>query len=233
VIRLRTSRAALFGAMLAIMLIVFMPLRAALGWLALDEQGLSVRRVSGTIWGGTLRDAAYGDLSLGDLRTALAPLPLILGRARLGVEGPSARGSLLVSRHLVGVDRFSAALATGRLFAPLPVTAMDLDGLAVRFRDGRCEAASGRVRATLAGGVAGVTLPPSIAGDARCDAGALLLPLASQAGTESVALRIQGAGRYMADLSIRPADPLAGQRLEQLGFQARGNGYRLSVSGSF
>ena len=37
----------------------------------------------------------------------------------------------------------------------------------------------------------------------RCDSGALLLPLASGPGTEGVALRIFGDGRYEAQLNSR------------------------------
>jgi general secretion pathway protein N len=237
-IALRTRPAALFGAMLLATLLIFLPMRLALGWFGLGEQGLTARRVSGTIWGSTLSEARFGDLTLGDLSARLSPLPLLIGQARVALAGPEAadrslRAALTVSRHLIGVDDATGSLPTGRVFAPLPVTSLDLDDLTVRFRDGRCEAAEGRVRASLGGGAAGVVLPASISGAARCDRGALLLPLASQAGTEAVALRIEGNGRYRAELSIQPADPASAQALEGTGFVAGPDGYRLSVEGRF
>ncbi len=238
-IRLRTGPAALFGGMLLIALIVFLPMRAVLGWVGVGDEGLVARRVSGTIWGATLTEARFGDLALGDLRARLSPLPLLVGRATIAFAGPDSvsarplRGSASVSRHSFGVDHMTATIATGRLFAPVPVASLDLDDVSVRFRDGQCEAAEGRVRATLAGDVGGITLPQSVSGTARCDGTALLLPLASQAGTESIALRIEGAGTYRAELSLRPSDPLAVQKLEQAGFVRGPNGYRLAIEGRF
>lgn len=61
----------------------------------------------------------------------------------------------------------------------------------------------------------------------------MLLPLASQAGAESIELRITGGGRYTAALRIAPADPAAAQRLAGAGFVAGEGGYRLSIEGRF
>lgn len=238
-IRLRTGPAALFGGMLLIALIVFLPMRTVLGWVGVGDEGLVARRVSGTIWGATLTEARFGDLALGDLHARLSPLPLLVGRATIVFAGPESvsakpiSGSASVSRHGFGVDHMTATVATGRLFAPVPVSALDLDDVSVRFRDGQCEAAEGRVRAALAGDVGGITLPQSVSGTARCDGTALLLPLTSQAGTEGIALRIEGGGTYRAELSLRPSDPLAGQKLEQAGFVSGPNGYRLAIEGRF
>lgn len=236
---LRTRPAALFGAMSLIALLIFLPMRLALGWFGLGEQGLVARRVSGSIWGATLSEARFGDLVLGDLSARLSPLPLLLGRARIALTGPDGaatnplEAALTVSRFAVGIDDATGSIATGRVFAPLPVTTLTLDDVTVRFRDGRCEAAEGRVSATLGAAAAGITLPSSIAGSARCDRGALLLPLASQAGTESIALRIEGDGRYRVEFAVQLTDPLLGQRLTEAGFVATTNGYRLSVEGRF
>ncbi|MGJ3629882.1 hypothetical protein AB5I41_29255 [Sphingomonas sp. MMS24-JH45] len=56
----------------------------------------------------------------------------------------------------------------------------------------RARAQTGRVVAALAGDFLGQPLPGSISGTARCDAGALLLPLQSAGGVEGVALRAVG-----------------------------------------
>lgn len=236
-IRLATGPVALFGAMLATALVIFMPMRLVLGWFGAAEQGLVAREVTGSIWGGTLSEARFGDLVLGDLHARLSPLSLLIGRASLALEGPGGEGTpslsgrAFVARHAAGVDDFTGRLATGTAFQPLPVTTIDLDAVTVRFEDGRCLAAEGRVRATLAGDVAGIALPPTVEGAARCDAGALVLPFASVAGTEAVALRIFGDGRYRADVAIRTTDPLAAPRLEASGFTAGPDGYRLSIEG--
>jgi general secretion pathway protein N len=138
-----------------------------------------------------------------------------------------------VSRHGQGVDDLTATLPTGRAFAPLPVTQLVLENVTVHFKDGTCDRAEGRVRAILVGEAAGIALPAELAGIARCDGAALLLPLASQAGAESIELRITGEGRYTAALRIAPADPGAAQRLAAAGFIGGQGGYRLSIQGSF
>lgn len=237
-IRLTTAPAALFGAMLAIALVVFLPMRAALGWFGAGEAGLVARSVSGTIWGATLRDARLGDLALGDLRARLSPWPLFVGRGTIVLEGPAAAlrplsGSASVSRHGFGVEALTASVATGGVFAPVPVSLLDLDAVTVQFRDGQCERAEGRVRATLGGDVGGIALPQAVAGNARCDGKSLLLPLTSQTGSEGISLNIDADGRYRAALSLRPADPLAGAKLEAAGFVANGGGYQLSIEGRF
>ena len=238
-IRLRTRPGVLFCAMLVAAMLVFLPLRLVLGWFGMGDHGLTARRVTGTVWAGTMREASVGGIALGDLRARLSPWPLLIGRARVDIDGrPDApgralRGAISLSRHGTGVDDFTASLATGRLFAPLPVTSLDLDSVTVHFSGDACETAEGRVRATLGDSVQGVALPPSVAGNARCDGTALLLPLTSQAGTESVTLRIDAGGTYQANFLVRPRDPAAAARLEAAGFQPGAAGHRLSVQGRF
>ena len=235
-IRLATGRRALFGALLAAALLLFVPLRAALGVTGLGDAGLTARQVEGSLWGGRLVEARFGAVALGDVGARLAFWPLLLGRARLELAGDGERplhGAVTVSRHGMGIDGMTASLLTGQLFAPLPVTALDLDEATVHFRDGQCERAEGRVRATLAGAAGGVTLPPTLSGPARCDAGALLLPLTSQAGTEAATLRVTGDGRYRVEFALRNPDPATVPKLEAAGFIGGADGYRLGVEGRF
>ena len=238
-LRMTTRPSVLFAAMLFVALIVFLPMRLALGATGLADQGLSARRVGGTIWGGSMIEARFGDVALGDLRVSLSPLALLVGRARLAFEGAGAdgrpiAGAATIGRHAMGIDGVTASLPAATLFAPLPVTTLALEDVTVRFRDGVCEEAGGRVRATMMGEAGGLPLPPMMMGTARCEAGALLLPMTGQGGTEGVNLRIRPDGRYTADLVLTPGDPAAAAKLEQLGFVAgTGGGYRLSAEGRF
>ncbi len=234
-IRLRTGPAALFGALLVVALLVFLPMRLVLGWIGLGDQGFSARTVTGSIWDGRLEEARFGDLALGSLDASLSPLALLLGRARVAIDGDPGviHGAVVLSRHGQGVDELTAMLPTGRAFAPLPVTRLVLEGVTIRFEDGICARAEGRVRATLVGEAGGIALPSELTGTARCDGEALLLPLASQSGAESIAMRITAAGRYTAALRLTPADPAAAQRLAETGFVGGADGYRLSIQGSF
>ncbi|WP_419808827.1 type II secretion system protein N [Sphingomonas sp.] len=235
-VRLATGRVALFGAMLAVCLLALVPLRLVLGVAGVGELGLTARQVTGSLWGGRLVEARFGDVALGDAKARLAFWPLLIGRARVELDGDGVRplhGALTVGRHGFAVDDMTASLLTGQLFAPLPVTALDLDDTSVHFRDGQCETADGRVRVTLAGEAAGVPLPPVLSGPARCEAGALLLPLASAAGTETATLRVFGDGRYRVEFALRAMDPTVAVRLERAGFVGGAQGYRLAVEGRF
>ena len=237
-IRLTTRPAALFGAMLVATMIISLPMRAALGWIGAGDDGLAARSASGSVWAGRLTDVRFGGLTLGDMDAAVSPLALLIGQARIALDGRDParpiHGAASLSRHGVAIDSMTAHILTGPLFAPVPVSAIDLDTVSVRFRDGQCESADGRVTATLAsGGIAGIVLPASLSGPARCDDGALTVPLVSQAGTEGIAIRISGTGSYRAALSLRPGDPAAVARLIAAGFVEQGGTYRLSVEGRF
>lgn len=234
-IRLATGPAALFGGLMLVALLVFLPMRLVLGWAGLGDQGFSARTVSGSVWAGRLNEARFGDLALGSLDASVSPFALLIGRARIALDGDPGllHGAITLSRHGQGVDDVTATLPTGRAFAPLPVTELGLENVTVHFADDTCDRAEGRVRAKLVGEAAGVALPSELSGVARCDGGTLLLSLASQAGTESIELRITGAGRYTAALRIAPTDPTAAQRLAAAGFVAGQGGYRLSIEGRF
>ncbi|QNE30739.1 type II secretion system protein N [Sphingomonas sp. NBWT7] len=238
-LRLRTGPRALFAAMLAIALLALLPMRLALGWFGLGEQGLTARAVSGSIWSGTLREARFGDIALGDLSAGVSPLRLLLGEARIALEGtastpaPRLSGAIIVSRSSFGLDHVTASLPVGMAFRPLPVTTLDLDDVVARFRGDTCEEASGRIRATMAGDLGGTAVPSALAGSARCDAGALLLPLASAAGNEGSTIRLWPDGRYTADLTLQPGDPAAVVRLQAAGFVQTQAGMRLTIEGRF
>lgn len=228
---LRTGRTALFGAFLLVAMLAFLPLRAVLGWIGVGDAGLTARQATGAVWAGRMSEAKLGPLPLGDLDAALSPFALFIGRARVALAGPTLHGAATISRHRIGIDEMTATLAAGAAFAPLPVANLSLDDVTVHFVDGACESAQGRVRATLVGMTEGVAVPPLVSGAIRCDGAALLLPLASQAGSEGITLHIQGDGRYRGELSLQPTDPQVAQKLALGGFTQVGNAYRLSLEG--
>ncbi len=238
-IRLQTRPAVLFGAMIVVALIIFLPMRLMLSLVGLGEYGLSARTVLGSVWYARLNEVHVGDLNLGDLNARLSPWQLLIGRARIDLIGaphddkPGLHGAISTSRHRFGIEDMTAAVPSGSVFAPLPVAGLELENVSIAFENGACVIAEGRVKALLSGGIAGIPLSQGMTGDAKCDAGALLLPLVSLAGTETVTVRIKGDGQYRATLAIQPSDPILGQRLAQAGFQANAAGYALSVEGHF
>jgi general secretion pathway protein N len=237
-IRLATGRRTLFLALFALAILAFLPMRLALGWAGLDGQGFTAREVTGSVWRGRLVEARFGDMALGDLDAGVSPFALLIGRARIALSGqgsdPAARltGTVELSRSRAAVLDATGPIVPGSAFAPLPVTSMNLDDVSVRFVDNACQSAEGRVRATLAGAYLGQPLPGAVSGAARCDGGALLLPLGSGAG-EGVALRMWPDGRYRAELTLVPGDPVVAGRLDAAGFVATGASRMLAVEGRF
>lgn len=237
-IPLTTNRRTLFLAMFAVAMLALLPLRLVLGWAGLDDQGFTARQVRGSVWSGRLSEARFGDLALGDLDARVSPLALLIGRARVALESRNGgaqalSGTVELSRNRAGVIGATGPIEPGSAFAPLPVTALNLDEVSVHFVDGACEAAEGRVRAEIAGTFLGATLPGAVSGTARCDGGALLLPLVSAAGTEGAALRLWADGRYRAELTLVPSDPAVATRLDAAGFVATGAARMLAIEGRF
>lgn len=242
-IRLNMRPGVLFGLMLMIAAIVLMPMRLALAIIGLGDYGFTARSVSGSIWSARLNEVHVGDLQLGDLRVGLSPLPLLIGRAQLSMRGivpvdaPPLDGSIDISRHRFAVNHMTATVPTGAALGALPVSQLELSDFSVRFENGSCSSAEGRVKAMVgvgaSGSLPGLSLAQGMSGIARCDQGALLLPLVSQAGTETVNLRIKADGAYRGDLIVQPGDSTATQQLTLAGFQPGPSGYTLSIDGHF
>lgn len=237
-IRLSVRRAVLFLALFAFALVAMFPMRIVLGGLGFDRAGLSVREVQGSVWNARLLETRFGAASLGDLNAGLKLFPLFVGRASVDLSRPgddataALKGAIGVTRHTLGMEGVTVRLPTGTTFAPMPIVALDLNDVSVRYRDGRCERAVGLVRAEIRAETAGVVLPAALSGTARCDNGSLLLPLASQSGMEALALRIGRQGAYTADLTVRPSDPATQRTLQAIGFAVSGDGLKLSVAGT-
>ncbi len=237
-IRLPLGRSLFFLCAFLIALVALIPLRLALGWLSLDQKGLSARKADGSIWLGSLTESRMGDAPLGDLSAQLSPIQLLVGRARVDIanrEGGAGRiaGGLGVTRNSFGVDDLTAAIPVASVFAPLPIETLDLSDVSVRFEDGQCARADGQVKAALSGEIAGINLAQGLTGNARCEGGALLLPLQGQSGMERLALKLFEDGRYELDLSVRPSDPALGQRLAASGFRQTAQGYAFKMQGRF
>lgn len=234
-IRLPVKRTIFFLAAFAFSVVALVPLRVAVAWFGVE--GLAAREATGSIWLGMLKEAQLGPVPLGDVRARLNMMPLLLGRARLSLSRGETdghfEGAVSVSRHSFGVEGMTGQFRTGSLFAPVPVSALDLDDVSVHFGSGQCESAGGRVRATASGEIAGLPLPGGLAGDVRCAEGALLLPLASQAGIGQLNLSIRADGGYRIDLIVRQADAMLVPRLTAAGFQPSTEGYSRRIEGHF
>jgi len=236
-LRLPLRRSLFFAAALVVSLLALLPLRLVAGWLDLPALGLTAREASGSVWFGRLAEARIGGAPLGDLSARLDPLPLAVARARIDVAraGDAAdplSGALSLSRHRVGIDDVTARVPLGARFAPLPLAAIELGDVSASFRDGLCDRADGLVKARIEGAPEALALPAGFSGAARCDGGALLLPLVGPSGTERLTLRLTAAGAYRAELALTPASTSARDALASAGFAPQpGGGYGVTVTG--
>lgn len=228
-IRLPLRRGIFFGVMLLLALLALLPMRLALDWF---DTGLTARRVDGSVWLGRLTEARAGDAPLGDLSARLSPIQMFVGRARVDVKNEAGiDGAVSVSRNSVGVDDMTAVVPVSAVFSPLPIETLDLTDVSARFRDGQCANAEGRVRAALSGEIAGMNLTQGLTGNARCEGGALLLPLQGQSGMERLGIKLFEDGRYELDLTVQPGDPALGARLAEAGFRQTARGFVFSLQG--
>ena len=217
-------------------LVLLLPMRLAFGWFALDARGISARGVHGSIWGGTIEEMHVGALPLGTLDAALSPFALVLGRARLDLarhdrSADDLNGAITISRHTVGIDDVTASLSTGGLLAPLPIAAIELEDVSIRFVGGSCERAEGRVRARLTGALPGIALAQGLTGPVRCDGAHARVSLAGQSGQDRIELSIDASGNYIADALVAEPDPALAPALAEFGFTRVPGGFRLRTTG--
>lgn len=205
-LRLRWWRELFFLGALLFSLVALLPLRFALDWLGFADRGLAAREAVGSVWLGALEEARFGTVQLGEVGTQLRALPLLAGRARLDLrqQGDGLRGAVTASRHGFGIDDATGTLESPALDA-LPPTTLDLADVSVRFGDGLCANAEGRVTVRMAGDLGGVPLAASFSGEARCEGPALLLPLRSQSGADRLDVRLFADGRYRIDVTLTAA----------------------------
>lgn len=234
------SRRARIGLLLFTLLaaLAFFPLRVALDLAGTGASGANARQVRGTLWRGRIDGLALGSVNLGDVRAALAPLPLLVGRMRLDLwreapqeGGDALRGAWTAGFNQRGVDDVTGAVPVGGAFAPLPISVLEFDDVTVHFAGESCADAEGRVRARFSGRFAGLSLAQGLSGTAQCDGTAVLFPLVSQTGMEKLSLRLWRDGRYTAQIAIRGGRDADGVVLSGAGLKRRGGDYVLTLEG--
>lgn len=218
-------------------LLLFLPMRVALGVAGLERLGVAAREVRGSVWSGRIDQLMLGNMPLGSVRAGLSPVSLLMGRARFDIArtkglADDIRGALTVGFGRIGVDDVTGAVPLGRTFAPLPVGSLMLEDVSAYYSGDRCGHAEGRVRARMAGQMPGLNLSQGLSGVVTCDGDALLLPLVSQSGMEKISLRVWRSGRYTAEMRVETADPALSATLGQAGFASIGGGQVLKVEGT-
>lgn len=232
---------AVFVTLLLAGLLAGLPLRMGLAAAGAVPGGA----IYGTVWDGRIFNAAAAGRTVDEIRVALSPLPLLSGRLSLDWQardalvqasgrfdqGPGGRRTWRDTRLVAAPGLIAPGL--GNLFEPADVVMADIASLS--FTGHRCETADGFVRTDALynlGQRLGAALP-ALEGRLRCEAGALHLLLAGEAGDADVRLDLVLDGsdwRWTA--WVRTRAERVGEVLRNAGFTADGDVWTLDGSGS-
>lgn len=224
-------------ALLIVALVATFPMRLGFALFGLDKSGISARDISGSVWASRIEGLRIANVDIGTVQAGVSPIQLLVGRARLNVarrlgKPDDIQGAVGVTANSFGVDDVTASLPLGGLFGPMPVSAVSLTDVSVRFANGLCANAEGRVRADILGTLPGLSLAAGLSGDAACEGADLVLPLVSQSGMEVLTVRITADGRYVARFTIKQPQPALAGTLMTSGFRSTPQGQVLTVTGS-
>ncbi|MGE4432072.1 MAG: type II secretion system protein N [Sphingobium sp.] len=230
----RWGRIALVLIGLLLVLVLF-PLRIALDLAGVGGEKVTARQVRGSLWNGRIDGLMLGPVGLGDVKAAVAPGPLLLGRVRLDLwrseGGDALRGAWISGFNRRGIADVTGSMAAGGAFGPLPIGMLEWDDVTVQFAGETCSRAEGRLRVRLNGQYAGLALSQGLSGAATCDGVAVLFPLVSQTGMERLSLRVRRDGRYTAQIAVKAAKDSDSAALAAAGLKQQGGDYVLALEG--
>lgn len=215
--------------------VALFPLRLALGLSDMQSIGFTARQVEGTIWSGRIGELHLRSQTLGAMDVALDPFALLVGNLSMGFrrldnpEGPLE--GRLVTGSSRGLIETSGRLAIADMFAPLPISALELDKVTVMFREGECSRASGQVRPIIAAPIPGVTFDAGLSGVVECDGQRARVRMATPSGAERLEFYVQESGQYRGWMSVRSSRPDVAGALSVFGFRPSPQGMTLTVDG--
>lgn len=134
---------AVFAVACAVLLALLLPLRIVLDRFAADIP-VQAREVSGSLWSGQLRGARWGTTALDTLDLRLRALPLLYGQQHWQLAGRHLRATLVRGR-IHGLRDADGELPLEAPSWPDADMRLHLEEATLLFRDGRCEAAAGRL----------------------------------------------------------------------------------------
>lgn len=226
---------AVTAGLVALAIVALFPLRLALGLSDLRSIGFTARQVEGTIWSGRIGELHMRSQPLGTVDVALDPFALLIGNIsmvfnRLDNPDGALEGRLVAgfTRGLIGT---SGRIAVADMFAPLPIAALELDKVTIKFRDGRCDKASGQVRPIISAPVPGVAFDAGLSGTVECDGQRARVRMASPSGAERVEFYVRESGEYRGWMSVRNNQPDVTGALSTFGFRPSPQGMTLTVDG--
>jgi general secretion pathway protein N len=240
--RLRLSRrqAIAAAALLLAALVIFMPMRWAVGAAIDRTSNFAASGADGTIWSGRIYEVRLGKLSLGTVNAGVDPLAFVSGRNGFWFGRPATEGLSVFGGRVyrgfgsIAVSDLEGAIPLASLISGLATTQVEFGSVSVSFATGKCRSASGSIRLKSQGGLfAALGIEAGLLGRIRCDAGDLVIPLSSASGMEQLDVRISADGRYRASLQLQQPGAELAPLLSLAGFAPVAGGFRKTDSGRF
>jgi general secretion pathway protein N len=234
---LHTTRGKLWlAAAVLLSLLVTWPLSAAFQMFGLDKVGVSARSLRGPVWWGGAEELEVAGVRLGTVDVFLNPFALLIGRARIDIARNAGKpddiaGGITMGFGSRSFDDVTGTLPLAEALAPLPVSRIEFEKFTAQFSGGLCAKAEGRARIRVSLLATGLNLANGLAGDARCDGDALLMPLVSQSGQERLDVRVKANGSFEATMRIKTTDPQLAVGLALNGFRPAGGDQMLRITG--
>jgi len=224
------------GVCIAILSVIgFFPLRLALGMSDMRSIGFTARQVEGSIWSGRIGELHMRSQSLGTVDVALDPFALLIGNISMRFSRLDNPDGPLEGRLVAGFTRdlidASGRITVADMFAPLPIAALELDKVTIKFRDGQCDQASGQVRPIIAAPLPGVTFDAGLSGTVECDGERARVRMATPSGAERLEFYVRESGQYRGWMSVRNGQPDITGALSTFGFRPSPQGMTLTVDG--
>lgn len=218
---------------LLIAMFALLPLRIALASSDLKRIGFTARQVAGTIWQGRIGDLQLRSQPLGTFDVQLNPAALLLGKISMEFDRLDDPQGVLNGRLIAGLSRgveeLNGRLDVGEMFSPLPVRALDFQDFTVRFRNGRCVEAAGRVMPVISAPVPGIDFA-GLSGAVECDGERARVRMVG-GGDQSVEFYVQATGAYRGWISVANVPPPVAGALGMAGFKPSPEGMTLWVKG--
>lgn len=224
-----------FAGILALAMLALFPLRAALGMSDMKRIGFAARQVGGTIWYGRIGELHLRSQPLGTFEARLDPAALLLGTVSMRFDRMDDPDGVLEGRLVAGFSRgikdSNGRIAVERMFAPLPIEAIELDEVTMLFRNGNCVRGGGKITPIVSSPVPGVGFGAGLSGTLECDGERARVVMTSPSGGERLEFYVNSDGAYRAWMSVRQAAPEASAALSLFGFRPSPEGLTLSMRG--
>ncbi|WP_198024156.1 type II secretion system protein N [Sphingorhabdus lutea] len=212
-------------AIFVILLILFMPMRAAIGMISGDNNLLRAQNINGPIWSGQISNVEIAGFSMGQINAGLLPLPLFMGRGELAFSSDKENNKAMIEGVIFGglggngIKNLNGEAQLQGKIGKLLGGNVIFNNFNVHFKNDICSSAKGEVKLLLNGGIlSSLDINEGMTAQASCDGADLSLSFISFSEQEMVKLRVNQAGKYNANIIILTDDPAMMAGLGLLGF---------------